>query len=278
MKYYLFNSLANNGVKPEFLGELEGKEGVSLKDVIGLDYVPFFKGLEKDDEVVLVGGDGTINYLVNAIGDYKIENKLYLRAAGTGNDFLNDIKKDHEGEEEILLNPYIEHLPTVFVNGMEKKFINGIGYGIDGYCCEVADQIKEKEPNKKIDYTGIAIKGLLFHFKPVTATVTVDGKEETFTKVWLSPSMKGRFYGGGMMVAPSQDRMSDVLSNVIYRASNKFQALIVFPKIFKGEHVKKVKMVRIATGKEITVKFDRPCALQIDGETVLGVSEYTVKA
>ena len=278
MKYYLFNSLANNGVKPEFLGELEGKEGVSLKDVIGLEYVPFFKGLEKDDEVVLVGGDGTINYLVNAIGDYKIENKLYLRAAGTGNDFLNDIKKDHEGEEEILLNPYIEHLPTVFVNGMEKKFINGIGYGIDGYCCEVADQIKEKEPNKKIDYTGIAIKGLLFHFKPVTATVIVDGKEETFTKVWLSPSMKGRFYGGGMMVAPAQDRMGDVLSNVIYRASNKFQALIVFPKIFKGEHVKKVKMVRIATGKEITVKFDRPCALQIDGETVLGVSEYTVKA
>ena len=278
MKYYLFNSLANNGVKPGFLGELEGKEGISLKDVIGLDYVPFFKGLDKDDEVVLVGGDGTINYLVNAIGDYKIENKLFLRAAGTGNDFLNDIKKDHEGEEEILLNPYIEHLPTVFVNGMEKKFINGIGYGIDGYCCEVADQIKEKEPNKKIDYTGIAIKGLLFHFKPVTATVIVDGKEETFTKVWLSPSMKGRFYGGGMMVAPAQDRMGDVLSNVIYRASNKFQALIVFPKIFKGEHVKKVKMVRIATGKEITVKFDRPCALQIDGETVLGVSEYTVKA
>ena len=278
MKYYLFNSLANNGVRPEFLKDLEGKDGICLKDVIGLDYLEFFKSLKEDEEVVLVGGDGTINYLVNAIGDYKIQNKLYLRAAGTGNDFLNDIKKDHEGEEEILLNPYIEHLPSVYVNGMEKKFINGIGYGIDGYCCEVADQIKEKEPNKKIDYTGIAIKGLLFHFKPVTATVIVDGVEETFTKVWLSPSMKGRFYGGGMMVAPAQDRMGDVLSNVVYRASNKFQALIVFPKIFKGEHVKKVKMVKIRTGKEITVKFDRPCALQIDGETVLGVSEYTVKA
>ncbi len=30
-------------------------------------------------------------------------------------------------------------------------------------------------------------------------------------------------------------------------------------------------------GKEITVRFDRPVALQIDGETVLAVSEYTVK-
>ena len=29
--------------------------------------------------------------------------------------------------------------------------------------------------DKKVDYTGIAIKGLLFHYKPTNATVTVDG-------------------------------------------------------------------------------------------------------
>ena len=278
MKYYLYNSLANNGVRPAFLDELEKNESVIVKDALGLDYVSFLDALHSDDEVVLIGGDGTINYFVNAIGDYELKNNLYWKAAGTGNDFLNDIKKDHEGEEEILLNPYVKNLPTVYVNGMEKKFINGIGYGIDGYCCEVADKIKEKDSSKKINYTGIAIKGLLFHFKPVTATITVDGATQTFTKVWLAPSMKGRFYGGGMMVAPKQDRMSDTLSCVVYRASNKFQALIVFPSIFKGEHVKKEKMVKIFTGKEINVKFDRPCALQIDGETVLGVSEYTVKA
>ena len=278
MKYYLYNSLANNGKRPEFLDDLEKNTSVSVKDALGLDYVEFFKSLNEDDEVVLVGGDGTVNYFVNAIGDYEVKNKLYLRPAGTGNDFLNDVKKDHEGEEEIPLNDYIKGLPTVYVNGMEKKFINGIGYGIDGYCCEVADQIKEKDSSKEINYTGIAIKGLLFHFKPVTATILVDGEEHSFTKVWLAPSMKGRFYGGGMMVAPAQDRKGDTLSCVVYRASNKFQALIVFPSIFKGEHIKKEKMVKVFTGKEITVKFDRPCALQIDGETVLGVSEYTVKA
>ena len=32
------------------------------------------------------------------------------------------------------------------------------------------------------------------------------------------------------------------------------------------------------TGKEVKVEFDSPRALQIDGETVLGVKEYTVKA
>ena len=37
-------------------------------------------------------------------------------------------------------------------------------------------------------------------------------------------------------------------------------------------------MVQILTGHEITVRFDRPTALQIDGETILGVTEYSVRA
>ena len=37
-------------------------------------------------------------------------------------------------------------------------------------------------------------------------------------------------------------------------------------------------MVKIYTGKEIEVQFDQPTALQIDGETVLGVESYLVKA
>ena len=37
-------------------------------------------------------------------------------------------------------------------------------------------------------------------------------------------------------------------------------------------------MVAIREGKQITVKFDRPVALQIDGETILGVTEYTVES
>lgn len=31
-------------------------------------------------------------------------------------------------------------------------------------------------------------------------------------------------------------------------------------------------------GKNISVKFDRPCALQIDGETISDVEEYSVEA
>ena len=270
MKYVLYNPKANNGQKPDYLNNVEYKE------VIGLDYQSFFDGLKPEDEVVLVGGDGTLNYFVNAVDTDKITNNIYLKTSGTGNDFMNDL--DNKDGHEVLINDYIKNLPTVYVNGMEKKFINGIGYGIDGYCCEVADKIREKEPGKQIDYTAIAIKGLLFHFKQKSAEITVDGKEYKFSNVWLAPSMKGRFYGGGMNVAPAQNRLGDSLSCVVYHAKSKLKALMVFPDIFKGTHIEHTEMVSTMTGREIEVKFNEPCALQIDGDTVLNVLSYKVKA
>ncbi len=266
MKYYLYNSLANNGIKPDIA------PGTDLVDAVGLDYQEFLKGLAPEDEVVLVGGDGTLNYFINAIGDTEIKNNIYLFGNGTGNDFLKDI--DKKAGEEVPVNQYLGNLPTVYVNGLEKRFINNMGFGIDGYCCEVADQIKEKTPQKEINYSGIAIKGLLFHFKPCHAEVTVDGVKHEFENVWIAPTMKGKYYGGGMKMAPDQDRFSDKLTVVIYHCRSKLRALIAFPSIFKGEHVKKKGIIDIYTGNEITVRFSRPCAAQIDGETVLNVTEY----
>ena len=266
MKYYLYNSLANNGIKPEVA------PGTELVDAVGLDYPAYLKGLAPEDELVLIGGDGTLNYFINAVKGTEIKNNIYLLGSGTGNDFFNDIGR--KAGEEVLLNPYLKNLPTVYVNGMEKLFINNMGFGIDGYCCEVADQIKAKSPQEKIDYTGIAIKGLLFHFQPCHAEITVDGVKHAFDNVWIAPTMKGKYYGGGMKMAPDQDRFSDKLTVVVYHCRFKLKALIAFPSIFKGEHVLKTDIVQSFTGNDITVRFSRPCAAQIDGETVLNVTEY----
>ena len=268
MKYYLYNPLANNGIRTEV-------PGAEMIDASGLDYAKFFGELKPEDEVVLIGGDGTVNYLVNHVDCENLKNKVYLLANGTGNDFLKDIGE--EPGKEILLNPYLKNLPTVRVNGLERKYINNMGFGIDGYCCEVADQIKAKTPNKKINYTGIAIKGLLFHFRPCHAVVEVDGVTHEYDHVWLAPAMKGRYYGGGMMIAPAQDRNSDKLTVVLYRSRSKLKALINFPSIFEGKHVEKANLTTVLTGNKIRVKFSRPCAAQIDGDTVLNVTEYSAE-
>jgi len=79
-----------------------------------------------------------------------------------------------------------------------------------------------------------------------------------------------------MMPTPQQDRLNpdETLSVMVYHGKGKLKTLAVFPSIFQGEHVKHTEMVKVFTGKDIKVKFDRPCPLQIDGETILGVTEY----
>ena len=269
MKYYLYNPLANNGIKAHV------PEG-DLIDASGLDYPEFFKNLKEDDEVVLIGGDGTINYLINSIDTSKLTNNVYLYGNGTGNDFLNDINE--EPGKEILLNPYLVDLPTATVNGKKYKYINNMSFGIDGYCCEEADRIKEKSPNKKINYTAIAIKGLLYDFKPRYAWVEVDGKTYEFDHCWLAPAMKGRYCGGGMMLAPDQDRMNGSLTVIVYKSRSKLKSLKNFPLIFEGKHVALTDMVKVITGKKVHVRFSSPCAVQIDGETILNVKEYWAEA
>ena len=65
---------------------------------------------------------------------------------------------------------------------------------------------------------------------------------------------------------------------MLFHGSGKIKTLAIFPSIFKGEHVKHTDCVTVLEGKTITVEFDSPRALQIDGETVLGVTSYTATA
>ena len=133
---------------------------------------------------------------------------------------------------------------------------------------------------KKINYTSIAIKGLLFYYKPKNVTVTVDGVSHNYKKVWLTPMMNGRFFGGGMMPTPNQDRLNPerTMSVMVFHGCSKFRVLAIFPSIFKGEHVKNKKQVEILVGREIVVEYDKPAPAQIDGETVPNVTKVTVRS
>lgn len=283
MTYHiLFNPKAGNGsgeAGARKLTQLLSADTLHYYDMTELgSYADFFAKLPADEAVILCGGDGTLNRFLNEADVDAIDNDILYYAVGSGNDFLHDLGKE-KGCAPFSIKKYLRDLPEVTVKGKTYRFLNGIGYGIDGYCCEVGDA-KRLKSDKPVNYTSIAIQGLLFHYKPANATVTVDGKTYDFKKVWLAPTMNGRFYGGGMMVAPEQDRLGaqhSVSLSLMY-GSGKLKTLLVFPSIFKGEHVKHTEMCKVLTGHTVTVRFDKPTALQIDGETILGVTEYSVNA
>ncbi len=282
MTYHvLFNPFAGNGNGESSAHELDAQwakdKTLHYTDMTKIkSYTDFFASVNAGDPIVLAGGDGTINRFINDTEGLSFPNEILYYPVGSGNDFLHDLGMER-GVEPFPIGQYLTQLPTVTVKGKTYRFLNGIGYGIDGYCCEVGDKLR-KTSKKPVNYAGIAIKGLLFHFKPANAKITVDGKPYAYRKVWLCPTMNGRYYGGGMNIAPEQKRKNPekTVSVVLMFGSGKLKTLIVFPSIFKGAHIGHTEMVQIHTGHEIKVEFDRPCALQIDGETILDVKEYSV--
>ncbi len=281
MNYLFYNPSARNGKAAEDLQlikkTLDGQD-VEIYAVTDIDdYVSVIDKIQPEDIVYIVGGDGTLNRFINDSTNLRILGDIFFYSAGTGNDFKHDVDPDNS-LYRIRLNDYIRSLPTVTVGGVTYKFVNGIGFGIDGYCCEEGDR-KRAAGKQDINYSAIAVKGCLFRFKPYGADITVDGETRHYDKVWLAPTMFGKYYGGGMKVAPEQDRNNPqhTVTNVVIHGTGRLKTLIRFTKIFSGEHTKYTDMVDIRTGHEVRVVFDRPCALQIDGETVKNVTEYTVR-
>ena len=275
--YVIYNPLAGNGNAAEDakLLQVVMDEPLEFYDMTRItNYTAFLSGMAKDDYLVIVGGDGTLNRFINETVGIEISQEILYFPAGSGNDFAKEIGASGN---PVVITQYLKCLPSVDVTGRTYRFINGVGFGIDGYCCQVGDELK-KIPGKKVNYTGIAIKGLLFHFGARNAKVTVDGTEYTYDKVWIAPTMHGKCYGGGMYPTPEQDRNSGKLSVMLFHGAGRLRTLCVFPSIFKGEHVKHKDMVTVHTGKEITVEFDQPTPLQIDGETILDVTKYTARA
>ncbi len=277
MIYILYNPLAGatdtEALVNAAMARFPGEENTAV-DLVAIDMADFATALQPTDTVVLCGGDGTLNHFVNDVHGVSFPCPVYLYHAGTGNDFMNDVA-DNVTDNLVFLTPYLANLPVVTVNGKDYYFINGVGFGIDGVACEVADDLRAKGVHK-INYASITVKQLLFKYKRPDARVTVDGVTREYKRVWLASAMKGRYYGGGMIVAPEQDRASDELSCVVLHGGSRLKTLFVFTKIFKGEHVKHKEMTEVVKGRTIEVEFSHPTALQIDGETVRNVTSYKV--
>ena len=231
--------------------------------------------LEDHGCIVAVGGDGTMLEVAQVIAH--TGRLMGLIPAGTGNDLARGLKIPLEPKAalDVLLNGNDVFIDGGTANGHQFFNVGGMGFDVDVL---LYTERYKKHFSGSMAYL-LGVLRALFGYQ--LRNVTVKSEELTMTAPSLIiAAASGTHYGGGMNTAPEQDRLSEEgkVTLVVMYGSGKLKTLMVFPSIFKGEHVKHTEMVAVHTGKEISVTFDRPCALQIDGETVLDVLSYTAKA
>ena len=94
MKYhFLFNPFAGKGKAERFALELdtENAQSTVCQDLTKIDsYENFLSKLDSDEQIVICGGDGTLNGFINRTRDILVKNDIIYYPAGSGNDFMKD--------------------------------------------------------------------------------------------------------------------------------------------------------------------------------------------
>lgn len=278
MDILIYNPLSRNGKKEDFIKKIVDqleKEGRSVhtENVLDIKNVDaFISLLQPEDRVILVGGDGTLNRLVNAIYGKTFTQDLCIYQAGTGNDFVRSI---HTKDKIVSIKPYMNRIPTLSYKHKKQYFLNGAGIGMDGYIVRLVNSTKGKKT--RFNYLMNTLKGFIL-FKPMKMAFQIDGIDYKDDKVWLASVMNAPYFGGGMMIAPDANRNDDELTLVLVRKIPKLMLFLIFPTIYSGKHVRFKKWVKVYKGKQFKLTFEKETYMQVDGEDEYPVKEIHVDA
>lgn len=278
MDILIYNPLSRNGNDPKFIDKIKKslvKDGhqVKLVNVIDIEDVEsFIKTLDDHDRMILVGGDGTLNRIVNRIYALDYKQDVYMYQAGTGNDFIRSLKSK---KKLVYIKPYLKGLPTISYQNHKKYFLSGAGLGLDGFVIRLVDQSKHKK--NKLNYFRCALEGFK-KFKPISATITIDGKTIHEDKLWFVTALHAPYQGGGMKMAPHAKRDEKYLDLLVIKNISKFLLFLIFPTIYVGLHIKFKKFVTIYKAKKVNIKLDASTYMQIDGESKYPIDEVCIEA
>lgn len=218
----------------------------------------------KITDILYLGGDGSINYLINHVDVSSIKQNIYLAKSGSGNDFLRCLSKIEHGN--ISIGEAKTNLGTY-------RFINGAGAGIDSLICHYVNNDKKKS---KISYFINFFRAILT-YKRMDFDITVDGKKHTFKRGYLAAVQNGKYFGGGMKVAPKGDITSDEYEICVAHNLNNFLIQLLFITIYLGWHKLIKKRITFLKGKDIKIELKDTAYLQTDGEVIAGVNEISIK-
>lgn len=222
------------------------------------------KYVQKDDyRVYAIGGDGTVNEVLNGLVDSN--SSLAVIPCGTGNDFARTLIPDYKLHTDILQHTimgYEKYIDLAKANG--RYFINISSVGFDS---EVIYNARHFKKSKFIP-SGLAYILSLFYtpfiFKALNMDINIDGQEFIQENLLLAAS-NGKCYGGGIPIAPHANIEDGFLDVCMVSNASLSRLLHVLPKALKGNHIS-AEEVKFFKGKKITVESENDFILNADGE------------
>lgn len=256
MYIFIANPNARSGLGERVWGEVEKL----LKDR-GVSYQVYFTKYQrhavrivrdvtadgKEHTIVVLGGDGTVNEVLNGVKELSKVTVGYI-PIGSSNDFARYFGHPYDLEQalDMILNPKKYKMMNVgrltyWEGERTRRFAVSAGIGFDAGICHRAMVSRMKVVlNKlhlgKFTYVGIALAQMIA-LKPGRMTVRLDeGEAVSYEKVYFATAMNHPFEGGGFQFCPKADPCDDWMDVTVIAGISKPKALFLLPTAYKGWH------------------------------------------
>ncbi len=226
--------------------------------------------------IVCVGGDGTLNEVLNGF----IENdrlvsegaRLGFLPNGTGCDFVRTAAIPTAADESIdlLLSPPARRIDVgkMTFQGQEGKetvryFHNIASFGLGG------------EVDARVNASSKLLGPFISFFRATVLSILLYGKKKVLLKVddhfckevpiWNVAVANGQYHGGGMWVAPEASLKDGLFQVVVIGDLSLPQVFWQLPKLYNGK-INTIAQVKTITGRKITASSEALVLLDMDGE------------
>jgi len=221
--------------------------------------------------LVAVGGDGTVNEVVNGlVGAERAE--LAVIPRGTGGDFVRTfgIPAKLEGAVRIALG---EKTRTIDVGRAaydtwtgppgEAYFANIASAGMSGAVAKRTNEASSAPLGGKAAYLWSTV-AVFAGWRNTEITVTVDG--ETRSGPMFDVIVANcRYLAGGMKITPEAEPDDGLFDVLLIGDVSKLDLALTMPKIYRGTHLPHPK-AELLRGASVVVEAQMPLPVELDGE------------
>ncbi len=219
--------------------------------------------------VVAVGGDGTLNEVVNGVVDSGVE--LAMLPLGTGMDFVRThgiptrfddaVRVAVDGETRTIDAGRVRY--RSWSGEEEDRFFANVGsVGMSGAVAQRANGMSKALGGRVTFF--YALTRVFLAWQNTEVTVRLDDTERR-ARMHDVIVANGVWHGGGMMLAPDARPDDGLFDVVLIGDVSKVDFLTTAPKIYKGRHVDHPK-VEVLRSARVEVDSDERLPLEVEGE------------
>lgn len=246
--------LTEKGVEHAFFYTEAPKHAIKLSEELS----------KTSDTIVALGGDGTINEVLNGLDTEKV--KFGIIPSGSGNDFIAaaGIPKDPIEATDLILKG--EAKPTDYMVCGGVRGLNIIGTGID---VDILNRCKKSKILRgKLQYViSLIISLILFKFYKFRIC---KGEEKTEKEALIACVGNGNRFGGGIRMCPEAKIDDGELDFVIAGKLKKGKIPHAFIKLMQGKILEQ-DFTSFERCEHVRLEFDKPVTIQVDGELYDGL-------